>query len=55
MPQSRITVIEAPLVSAPFITISSIKSRPHIPRGTKFVNLHEDFPRKVNKVFACQP
>jgi hypothetical protein len=25
------------------------------PRGTKFMNLHEDIPREVNKVFTSQP
>jgi hypothetical protein len=55
MPQSIITVIEAPFVLAPIITIGSIKSRPHTLRGTKFVNLHKDFPKEVNKVFINQP
>jgi hypothetical protein len=54
MPQSIITVIKAPFVSTP-TTVGSIKSRPHTPRGTKFVNLHEDFRGKVNKDFAHQP
>ncbi len=36
-------------------TIGGIKSKPHTPRGIKFKNLHEDFPRKVNKVFTSQP
>ncbi len=40
---------------APITTVGSIKSRPHTPRGTKFVNLHEDFRGKVNKDFARQP
>ncbi len=47
--------IEAPFVLALVITIGSIKSKPHIPRGIKFKNLHEDFPKKVNKVFTNQP
>jgi hypothetical protein len=55
MPQSIITIIEAPFVSAPIITIIDIKSRPHTLRGTKFVNLHKDFLKKVNKIFASQP
>jgi hypothetical protein len=42
-------------MSTPIITIGSIKSRPHTPRGTKFVNLHKDFPKEVNKVFVNQP
>jgi hypothetical protein len=35
--------------------VGGIRSRPHTPRGTKFVNLHEDFFREVNKVFVSQP
>jgi hypothetical protein len=45
MPQFIITVIEAPFVSTPVIIVGNMKSRPHTLRGTKFVNLHEDFPR----------
>jgi len=55
MPQSIIIVIKAPFVSALVTTVGSIKSRQHTPRGTKFVNLHEDFRGKVNKDFARQP
>ncbi len=47
-----IIVTEAPFVSSPIHTIVSIKYRPHIPRGTYFVSLHENMPKKVNKVFA---
>ncbi len=39
----------------PITIVGGIKSRPHIPRRTKFVNLHEDLLREVNKVFANQP
>ncbi len=35
-------------------TIDGVKSRPQIPRGTKFVSLHEDKPREVNIVFVSQ-
>jgi hypothetical protein len=52
MPQFIIIVIEAPFVSTQVTIAGTMKSRPHTPRGTKFVNLHEDFPREVNKVFA---
>ncbi len=41
-------------MSTPITIVGGIKSRPHIPRRTKFVNLHEDFLREVNKVFASQ-
>ena len=52
MPQSMITVTEAPFVLALVHIVVGIKSRPHIPRRTKLVNLHEDLFREVNKVFA---
>jgi hypothetical protein len=52
MAQSIITITEAPFVLALVAIVGNIKSKPHTPRGTKFVNLHEDFPRKVNNVFA---
>jgi len=55
MPQSIIIIIKAPFVSTMVTTVDNIKSRQHTPRGTKFVNLHEDFRGKVNKDFACQP
>ncbi len=52
MPQSIITVIEVPFMLTPIIMVSGIRSRPHILRGKKFVNLHEDFPKEVNMIFA---
>jgi hypothetical protein len=52
MPQFIITIIEAPFVLALVVIVGNIKSKSHTPRGTKFVNLHEDFPREVNNVFA---
>ncbi len=55
MPRFIITITEAPFVSTQVTIVGNMKSRPHIPRGTKFVNLHEDFPREMNKVFANQP
>ncbi len=39
----------------PISIVGGIRFRPHIPRGTKFVNLHEDFLRELNRVFANQP
>jgi hypothetical protein len=42
-------------VSTPITIVDGNKSTPHIPRRTKFVNLHEDLLREVNKVFASQP
>ncbi len=42
-------------MSTPITIVGGIKSTPHIPRRTKFVNLHEDLLREVNKVFASQP
>ncbi len=35
--------------------VGGIKSRPHTQRKIEFVNLHEDFPREVNKAFVSQP
>jgi hypothetical protein len=44
--------------------VDGVKSKPQIPKGTKFVSLHEGLleqkmkhmmPKKVNKVFASQP
>jgi hypothetical protein len=55
MPQSIITITEAPFVLTLVFIVGNIKSKPHTPRGTQFVNLHEDFPREVNKVFVSQP
>jgi len=52
MPQSIIIVIKAQFVSTLVNIVGGIKSRPHTPRGIKFVNLHENFPREVNKVFV---
>jgi len=50
-----IIVIETPFVSTLVHTIISIRSRPQTPRGTKLMSLHEDMPRKLNKVFVNQP
>ncbi len=55
MPQVIITFIEVPFVLALITIVSNIRSRPHTPRGTQFVNLDENFPKEVNKVFASQP
>jgi hypothetical protein len=52
MPQSIIIVTKASFVSMPINTIVGIRSIPQIPKGTKFVNLHEDMPREVKGVFA---
>jgi len=55
MPQPLIIVLEVLLILVPINTIVGITSRPHIPRGIEFVNLHEDIPKEVNKVFINQP
>jgi hypothetical protein len=55
MPQSIITITEAPFVLIPINIIGDIKSIPHIIRGTKFVNLHNFFPRQVNIIFVNHP
>jgi len=49
-PQSIITVIEPSFVSTPIHIIDGVRSRTQTPRGTKFVSVHEDIPKKVNKV-----
>ncbi len=46
-----IIVIESSFVSAQVHTIDVARSIPQTPRGIKFVNLHKDIPRKVNRVF----
>jgi hypothetical protein len=55
MLQSIIIITKAPFMSTLVTIIGSMKSKPHTPRGIKFVNLHKNFPRKVNKVFTSQP
>ncbi len=47
-----IIVIEASFISTPVHTIDGVKSIPQTPRGIKFVSLHEDIPREVNRVFV---
>ncbi len=42
-------------MSTPINIVGGIRSERHTPKGTQFVNLHEDFRTKVNKVFASQP
>jgi hypothetical protein len=42
-------------VLTPIHTIDDVRSRPQTPRGIEFVNLHEDIPKEVNKVFINQP
>jgi hypothetical protein len=32
--------------------IDGVRFKPQTPRGTKFVSLHEDIPKEMNKVFA---
>jgi hypothetical protein len=55
MPQSIITVIEVSLISTLIHIGDGVRSRPQTPRGTKFVSLHENIPKEVNKVFANHP
>jgi hypothetical protein len=55
MPQFIITVTKARFVSTLIHIVDGVRSRPQTPIGTKFVNLHEDIPREVNKVFVSQP
>jgi hypothetical protein len=50
-----ITVTNVPFVLTPIHNVVGIKSKPQTPRGTKFVNLHEDMPKEVDKVFVNQP
>jgi hypothetical protein len=51
MPYFIIIIIEASFILTIIHTIDGVRSRPQTPRGTKFVRLHEDIPREVNKVF----
>ncbi len=55
MPQSMILITNVPFVSALVHMIDGVRSTPQTLRGTKFVSLHEDIPRKVNRVFPNQP
>jgi hypothetical protein len=55
MPYFIIIIIEASFILTLIHTIDGVRSRPQTPRGTKFVSLHEDIPRKVNEIFASQP
>jgi hypothetical protein len=55
MPQSINIVIEALFVLTPVYIVDGVRSRPKIPRGTKFVSLHENIPVEVNKFFASEP
>jgi hypothetical protein len=55
MPRSIIIVLEAPFILAFVHIVDGVKSRPQTPRGTKFVTLHENIPREVNKFFVNQP
>jgi hypothetical protein len=43
---------ESPFVSTPVHTIDGVRSIPQTPRGIKFVSLHKDIPREVNRVFV---
>jgi hypothetical protein len=55
MPQFIIIVTEFLFVSTLIHIVDGVGSRPQIPIGTKFVSLHEDIPKEVNKVFVSQP
>jgi hypothetical protein len=55
MSESIIIVTEASFISTLVHIVDGIKSKPQTPRGTEVVSLHEDIPRKVNKVFTKQP
>jgi ABC-type antimicrobial peptide transport system permease subunit len=52
MPQSIIIIIEPLFVLAPIHIVDGVKSKTQITRAIKFVSLHEEIPREVNKVFA---
>jgi hypothetical protein len=52
MPEPIIIITEAPFVSTLVRTIGGVRSRPQTPKGTKFVGLHEDIPKEVNKAFV---
>jgi len=54
-PQPIIIVLEVLFILVLINTVIGITSRPHTPRGIEFVNLHEDIPKEVNKIFINQP
>jgi hypothetical protein len=55
MPKSVITIIEVLFVSTLVHIVDGVRSRPQSPKGTKFVNLHKDIPKKVNIIFTSHP
>jgi hypothetical protein len=55
MPRSMVIVNETPFITTLTHIVVGMKSKPHLPRGTKFVSVHTKMPREVNKVFVCQP
>jgi hypothetical protein len=55
MPKSMITIIEVQFVSILIHIVVGIRSRSQTLRGAKLVNVHEEMPIKVNKVFASRP
>jgi fumarate reductase subunit C len=55
MLKSIITITEVLFVSALVHIVDGVRSKPQTPRGTKFVNLHKNIPRKVNIIFINQP
>jgi len=55
MPQSMVTIIEAPFVIVPTHIVVSLRSIPQIPRETQLVNVHIEMPKKVDMIFVGQP
>jgi hypothetical protein len=55
MPQFIIIVTKPPFVSTPIHIVDGVRSRTQTPRTTKFLSLHENILRELNKVFVSQP
>ncbi len=55
MPQSMVTVTEAPFVTTPAHIVVSMRSRPQTPRETQLVSVHTKMPREVDTIFVGQP
>jgi hypothetical protein len=55
MLQSTVTITKVPFVSTLVHNVVGIESIPQTPRGIKLVSMHEQMPKKVNKVFVGQP
>jgi hypothetical protein len=52
MPQPIVIITETPFISTPFHNIVGIRSRWQTLKKTELVNVQEEMPKKMNKVFV---